>query len=155
MNPCAECKCRRVRKGVVEESLTVGGVTFKAALPASICRGCGTDYVSLDDLARFELAVGAWLGDHGVRTPETFRFMRKALGLKAADLAALLDLTPETISRWENGKGTIDLGAFALLGKLIADQIAGTDDTITLLRTIRTPGKPPSRPVALKLPKAS
>jgi len=30
-------------------------------------------------------------------------FLRKALGLKAVDLAKFLDVTPETFSRWENG----------------------------------------------------
>ena len=155
MNRCPECKCRRLRKGVIEETLNVGGVAFKAVLPASICRDCETDTVSHGDLVRFELAIGTWLGDHGIRTPETFRFMRKALGMKAADLAALLDLTPETVSRWENGKGTIDLGAFALLSKLVADRIEGSDKTVDLLRAIRYPGKPPARPVALKLPKVS
>jgi transcriptional regulator with XRE-family HTH domain len=30
------------------------------------------------------------------------RFLRKALGLQAKELAEALDLTPETISRWEN-----------------------------------------------------
>jgi DNA-binding transcriptional regulator YiaG len=35
------------------------------------------------------------------------RFLRKALGLRATALAEFLDVTPETFSRWENGKETI------------------------------------------------
>jgi transcriptional regulator with XRE-family HTH domain len=81
--------------------------------------------------------------------------MRKALGLKAADLATLLDLTPETISRWENGRGSIDVGALAVLRGLVADRIAGSDQTMTMLRAIRSPAQTPAKVVSLKLPKAS
>lgn len=155
MELCVECKSGRLRKGVVQESLDVGGVTFTASLPAAVCRKCGADYVDHHDLARFELAVSAWLGSHGVRTAEAFKFMRKALGLKAAELASLLDLTPETVSRWENGHGTIDVGAFTVLSKLVVDRVAGSDQTMTLLRAIRSPGRKPAKTVALKLSKAS
>jgi len=33
---------------------------------------------------------------------------RKAIGKRAVDLAQELDSTPETISRWENGKAEIE-----------------------------------------------
>ena len=32
------------------------------------------------------------------------RFLRKYLGFSGVDFAGLLDVTPETVSRWENGK---------------------------------------------------
>lgn len=34
------------------------------------------------------------------------RFLRKAIGMKAQDLAKFLDVTPETFSRWENDSGS-------------------------------------------------
>jgi putative zinc finger/helix-turn-helix YgiT family protein len=135
---CAECKSGRLRERVVKERLNVSGVTFTQNIQASLCRKCGADYITHEDLGRFELAVSGWLGSHGVRAPESFKFIRKALGLKAADLAARLDLTPETVSRWENGRGSIDEGAFAVLRGLVADRIAGSDQTVTMLRAIRS-----------------
>jgi DNA-binding transcriptional regulator YiaG len=43
------------------------------------------------------------------------RFLRKALGLRATALASFLDVTPETFSRWENGKDVISTNAERIL----------------------------------------
>lgn len=43
------------------------------------------------------------------------RAMRKALGLRAAALAEFLDVTPETLSRWENGKEAVSNNAERIL----------------------------------------
>jgi len=92
---------------------------------------------------RFELLAARWLADDGARSAEAFRFMRKALGLQAVALAELLDSTPETISRWEHGKRPVDARAFALLGVMVADRIAGRNDTRARLEALRSPSKVP------------
>src|SRR5262249_34268170 len=46
---------------------------------------------------------------------EEIRFLRKALGMKAVDLAKFLDVTPETFSRWENGAIPISTNAERIL----------------------------------------
>lgn len=38
-------------------------------------------------------------------TGSEIRFLRKAIGIKAVNLAKFLDVTAETFSRWENGNG--------------------------------------------------
>ena len=38
---------------------------------------------------------------------EEIKFLRKAIGLKAVDLASFLDVVPETLSHWENGRNVI------------------------------------------------
>lgn len=42
---------------------------------------------------------------------QEIRFLRKTVGMKAAELARFLDVTAETISRWENGKKVISTNA--------------------------------------------
>jgi hypothetical protein len=42
-------------------------------------------------LERFELTVAVTFGKLGVRTPVAFKYMRKALGLKSAELAQFFD----------------------------------------------------------------
>jgi transcriptional regulator with XRE-family HTH domain len=73
--------------------------------------------------------VARELANLGVRTGEAVRHMRKTLGLRAADLAQLLDLTPETISHWETGKAPISRAAFVAVGAMIQDAIDGRTTT--------------------------
>ncbi|MBN1606310.1 MAG: helix-turn-helix domain-containing protein [Polyangiaceae bacterium] len=76
---------------------------------------------------RFELELGilerraAIAVPHDVRTIEgpELRDARRVLGLKQAELAHLLDVAPETVSRWETGAQAFDrsvqLAALAML----------------------------------------
>jgi DNA-binding transcriptional regulator YiaG len=53
------------------------------------------------------------------------RILRKALGVRAAALAEFLDVTPETFSRWENGKETISNNAERILRLRVAHGLRG------------------------------
>jgi transcriptional regulator with XRE-family HTH domain len=77
----------------------------------------------------------------GPATGETFRFMRKSLGMRAADLAELLDVTPETISRWETGKLDVARSAWATLADVVVEQAEGRSRMLDRLRTLREPKK--------------
>jgi putative zinc finger/helix-turn-helix YgiT family protein len=48
-----------------------------------------------------------------------FRFLRKHLGQSSSDFAALIGVTPETISRWENEKEQVSPVADRLLRVLV------------------------------------
>lgn len=64
----------------------------------------GTPAFSADDLARLELrAAITVLHDVDRIGGEELRFARKALSLRQVDLADLLDVRGETVSRWETG----------------------------------------------------
>jgi len=133
-----------MQAGSTEHSRKVAGVTFAVELPAWLCGACDESLVDLGDLERFELRVAKWLADAGTRTPETFRFMRKALRLRAIDLGELLNVTPETISRWERGGLPVEHRALALLGGLVADKLAGRQETQARLLALRSPAEVPS-----------
>lgn len=135
---CVECG-KPLRRGTVTELRPVAGVTFVAELPAELCPSCGENYVDGGVLGRFELSIAVELARLGQRNPEAFRYMRKALGFQASALASLLDVTPATLSRWETGAKPVDPHAFALLGGMADDAIAGHDATIERLRAMRAP----------------
>lgn len=63
----------------------------------------------LDDL-RVAVAVARALVPAKL-TGREIRFMRKAIPKKAADMARFLDVTSETMSRWENDRECINLNA--------------------------------------------
>jgi DNA-binding transcriptional regulator YiaG len=156
MKKCAECKSTKLRKGVISEKLPVSinhgkEVVFTAELPAVICGDCNANYISHEDLARLELGAAQWLTQHGIRDAKAIRFIRKAVGMRAVDLAELLDVTPETVSHWENGHTPIDVGSFTVLVDLVADALAGQTTTLERLKSLREPVKAPKRRVKLKV----
>jgi putative zinc finger/helix-turn-helix YgiT family protein len=153
LHRCVMCGAKRLSDGVTTHEFTVSGVKFVVEeLPAEICASCNESYVTDEDLSRAELTIAAELARRGVRTGEAFRFMRKALGLKSNALAELFDLQPETVSRWEKGTQTLDPRAFALLGSVVVDRLAGREElALERLRALRTPVKAPRRAVRIAL----
>lgn len=140
---------------VVPHELTVDGLNVVVdGVPAEVCNTCSASSVALDDLAGAELTVAAELARRGLRSGESFKVMRKALGLRANAMAELFDLEPETLSRWEKGTQTVDPCAFALLGSLVVDHIAGrAESALARLRALREPLRT-SEQVRVELPKA-
>ena len=78
---------------------------------------------------------------------------RKAARLKAAELAGLLGVTPETVSHWENGHNEPSRAVWTILDALAEDGMEGRTTTLDRLRTPTEP-RIPKRPVPLTLARA-
>ncbi len=79
--------------------------------------------VSTRDANRAELLMAAVLVSNGPCTAKTFCWCRSAIGLSAKDLAKMLDVTPETVSRWENGRYNVDFSAWLVLGTIVLEAV--------------------------------
>lgn len=155
LNKCVECGGTSLRTGTALHSATVSGMTFAVELPAEVCDACSEAYMAGSDIERAELAIAADLARKGARSGDAFRYMRKALGLRANALAELFDLQPETVTRWEKGTQNLDPRAFALLGSLVIDKMEGRGDAaFARLRALKEPAKVAAAPVRVELPKA-
>lgn len=121
-----------VRFGGTELTVEVDGVVGWK------CRSCGETFHEAEALTRAELTAALALASRGAREGGTARFIRKALGLRATQLADLLDVTPETISRWENGRSPVDLATWVALCGLVDDRLSGTTVTFDRLRSAKT-----------------
>ena len=151
MKRCTHCdSAALLAETTAENTREVAGHLFVAFLPAKRCNACGKVYFDAAILERFELYVAAALAEAGVKSGAAFRFMRKAIGMRAAELAQLLDVSAETVSRWETAKRSVDRGALALLGGLVRDAIAGRTSTLEQLRALREP-RPLSKTVKIDL----
>lgn len=139
---CVACGNERMVDGTEREERSVAGYTFVAELPAHICEQCGESTIDYAPLHAFNLVIAGELAKAGASSGEAFKFMRKAIGMKATDLAALLHLVPETISRWETGQRNVDFGALAVLGALALDQLEGRTTTLDRLQALRAPARP-------------
>lgn len=148
-NKCPDCK---QAKTLVESrytiSYTISGVRFMVEVQSVLCESCGSRLYGDEALEKAELAVAIELGARGVRTGEAFKFIRKAIGMRATDLAELLDVTAETISRWEREAVEIDHAAFAVLGALASERREAKTEMLDRLKAARDP-KLPKKPIKL------
>jgi len=102
------------RNGTVIESYADRAMGIPVVLKNSARRTelDGEIGIVVPDLKGLEaaMAVARATIDHKLNGQE-IKFLRKALELKAVDLAEHLDVTPETLSRWENGREAISTNA--------------------------------------------
>lgn len=147
LTKCVQCGGDELRETRATEGRTVAGVEFALELEALECAKCGETYVDAPVLERAEVAIAAELGRLGVLKGEAFKFMRKALGLRGTDLAELLDVTGDTVSRWERDVVPIDHAAFAVLGALASERRRGGTEMRDRLRAALDLARAPARPV--------
>jgi DNA-binding transcriptional regulator YiaG len=147
---CVTCGKGPLKPAEVEIRREVAEHVFTTILIATVCQACGEEYTSSEDLGRLELTIARALLDAGEASGEVFKFARKAMGLRAADLARLLSVTPETVSRWETGVHPIDPMALAVLSLLARDASVGATATLDALKARADP-KPLAKRVTLKL----
>jgi YgiT-type zinc finger domain-containing protein len=136
---CASCESNLLRS--VEESVEIhvpgdrDGVLVKVdGVRATRCEACGEVYTDGPDLGRAEVLAAFEAVRAGLRDGPTLNWARRALGLRASDLADLLDVAPETVSRWENGHRRAGRSVWNTVADLLADAAEGRTATVELLR---------------------
>ena len=118
---CPTCGSERWKRGTAPHVEVVDGRKFKAELAARVCGKCGESIVSIDELDRFAVAVAVALAQAGTHSGEAIRAMRKGIGLSATALAELLDVSMETVSRWEHGDRDAPRPTVAILEAMVLD----------------------------------
>ena len=119
------------------QSRRVGGRDFAVTIVARSCRSCGAVFLENASLQRAEMAVACEIARHGPVSGETFRLLRKTMALPAVVVAGLLDVTPETISRWENGQRPVDKATWLVLGSVVLERAQRRPETLERLRDVR------------------
>jgi putative transcriptional regulator len=105
---CINCGSKTLHKKEVEryEYVESGlrGVYLKG-VTVHVCKKCGEEELAIPAIEGLHQAIANALASKPQRLqPIEVRFLRKHLGLSGRDFAALLRVTPETVSRWENPK---------------------------------------------------
>lgn len=142
---CRRCGDAELREASETLSLELprSRVMASVAIPARRCPACGEAHVDGALARRFQLAACCELADAGVHTGEALRHMRKVLGLRASELARLLDVTPETISHWETGKARPNRAAFVAVCAMADDALHGRTTTRDRLEVLAAGGAYP------------
>jgi putative zinc finger/helix-turn-helix YgiT family protein len=136
---CPICREGKLVKGKAPAQVHVGKHLFTAELPAMCCDKCDEVYFDGSDLRRFESQAAAELAKAGESSAEALVFQRKTLGLMAKELAELLDIRPEHLSKWENGKLPVERRAAALVAAMVLEHVQGRSSTLECLRALRRP----------------
>ena len=139
MKRCPECGFGAVRSVQADEKLQVGTRIFTRSLPGKRCEKCGATYTAARDLAVLEMAAASEIIESGEVSPESFRFLRKVLGMRAQDLAPLLQIAPENLSKWENGHARVPPTAWVLLAEMVVAKRDGRGMTEKLLKRAASP----------------
>jgi putative zinc finger/helix-turn-helix YgiT family protein len=151
---CPNCGAAPVGPQTIRRKRHVAGYEFTADLPARVCAACGASYFEDRVVGQFDAAVAARLAEAGVTQPEALKFMRKVTGLQGKQFAELLAVRPETVSRWEQGKRSIDRATYAIIRQLVCERAGGVTTTTDYLRSLRKPKRLP-KVVKIALPRAA
>ena len=85
------------------------------------CPRCGEVVLRFQDSRRLgEDAIAIYRRKHGLLSADEIRAIRERFALTQADLARLLRLGANTVSRWESGRN-VQTGAMDMLLRLIRD----------------------------------
>ena len=119
------------------------GRTYTGEVPARQCPHCGEMLISGPGGLAFEQALTLTLARSGAVGREGFRWLRRSAGLKSGDLAALLDVTPAQVSRWEKGRKPLERRAIALVSALAIEHVEGRTELRKVLETLAAGKKGP------------
>jgi len=138
---------RRVKPEFVDEQMGLPVVLLESVYEAQSGEVSG---IIVPDLPGLEAAMAmARIMDDFKLNGREIRFLRRALGLKANELASFLDVAAETLSRWENEKEPISTNPERVLRMRVFNALRGRApgvkaDLSTILgmkfRTVRLAG---------------
>jgi DNA-binding transcriptional regulator YiaG len=104
----------------------IDGIVILNAVEEIRCAKCGhvaaTGFANLEGLIA-AVAVARVVAPQKLRGRDV-RFLRKALGWSSRELAAMLEVRDETVSRWENGREPLGPTSEKLLRLIVAQFLA-------------------------------
>lgn len=102
----------------------LGRYRFSGKVRAYYCPQCRFNHVDGRALDRFERSVAMHIARKGLMGSATFRFLRRASGLRGSELASILGVSKSTLWRWEHGSAP-QRAAFATLCALTKATLEG------------------------------
>lgn len=132
-NKCSKCGTA-MRQDTLTRDVTVAGVPFVVRMPGEHCPNGDSWSVSNEAAREMDRLVLRSIATRGPATGQTFKYMRGSLKLKAAELAELLGVTAETVSRWETGAVTMTPLPWVTVAAMALDQLDGRATTTKRLR---------------------
>jgi putative zinc finger/helix-turn-helix YgiT family protein len=123
-------------------------------IPLRRCKGCSELWPVISRIKQLhEVITEALVKKASPLTGDEVRFLRKALRLKARELASVLGVHKVTVSRWETGKEAIGPTADRLLRLMVATRTPLRDYSLDMLKKITRKSTPTTVRLGLKIDK--
>jgi putative zinc finger/helix-turn-helix YgiT family protein len=108
------------KRGILRLPINGEEISVPSALHLR-CPKCGEIVLRFQDAKRLhEDAIAIYRNQHGLLSADEIRAIRERFNLTQADLARLLRLGANTVSRWESGRN-VQTAAMDMLLRLIRD----------------------------------
>ena len=148
---CIECGGKLTSKkenyrylGCGLKNVTLAGVEVRR------CGTCGDHEVVIPRIEELHETLATAVVTHVARlSSDEVRFLRKYLGYSGVELARVMGVSPETVSRWENKKETMGPSAERLLRLLVVQKARIPQYPIETLSKISTTAR--TKPIGLRL----
>ena len=147
---CLRCAStmRTRRENYKYDACGLPGITL-VGVGVARCPKCGDHEVAIPRIEDLHRAIAqAVIRKKGRLTPEEVRFLRKYLGWSGSDFSSHIGVTPETVSRWEQGAARVGATADRLLRLMVVTREPASDYSLDILKEI--PGDEPA-PLTLGL----
>ena len=120
-NACHECRTMMRERRATLKLPVNGEVISVPAMPHLACPKCHEVVLRFDEARQLHQgALAIYRRKHGLLSADELRAIRERLGLTQGDLARLLKLGKNTLSRWEAGRN-VQSASMDLLLRLIRD----------------------------------
>jgi putative transcriptional regulator len=131
-------------------------VVLENVVEVSVCTKCGGTYTGIPAIEGLHRAIAGGLIRKKRRlAPAEIKFLRKSLGWSGVDFAKRMGATPETVSRWENGKVPMGAQADRLLRLLVAREAPIMEYSVDVLAQLAADGDSPATPAHVEMTKGA
>jgi len=137
---------KTTRENYLYKECGLSNVTL-VGIEVNRCPACGENEAIIPRIEQLHRVIATTIARKmpGI-TPAEVRFLRKVLGWSGADFAAHMGVSPETVSRWENGAATMGAAAERLLRLSILTRELTSEISLTILKDMAR-----TRPTAQRL----
>jgi hypothetical protein len=144
---CPKCSTP-MREAVISKEYPIAGVAFAVTMPGHVCPVDDSWIVSNEVSQEIDRKAVRAIATHGPATGRTLKYLHAFLQLKGTELAALIGVQPETLSRWESEAQPLAQLAWVTVAAMVLDKLEGRATTTKQLRAAAT-GELAARPIVI------
>ena len=135
---CPRCghQMKTARENYLYRECGLANVTL-VGIEVSRCPDCGEHEAVIARIEQLHRVIATTIARKAPRlAPGEIRFLRKYLGWSGGEFAEHMGVSPETISRWENGPAAMGATAERLLRLAVLTREPARDDSLGVLKDV-------------------